>query len=341
MNVSIRGWARVSANVRTRAEASLRPSRSGAGERISRSGCSERKRGGWARIKRAGGARPAGAEAQQRRSPTQAAMGAGTVEPQMGLHQLLHVFLEAQDMLCVAQVDRVWNEASRTKELWRQLCLRRWSSCKASQMTLGTQTWKQYYLCRSELEFQMESGWPEKDFICKAIAGHKGEIDELAYISTKEYWFDGREKSVVCAVSSDGTVCAWDLQEVSSLSSPLQPAALVNLVTYPRLQLAVTVDERGLIKVCKAENGCKQASCLPTYSSSLEACDFPEGPLLLIIQVGSKSNDKCPYNKRRRHRQKGERPCENGGRDWSEQPQAKECQQPFTEVGNCKERNLF
>ncbi|KAM9083684.1 LOW QUALITY PROTEIN: F-box/WD repeat-containing protein 12 [Megaptera novaeangliae] len=194
----------------------------------------------------------------------------------MGLPELLHVFsfLEGRDMLCVAQVDKVWNEASRTKELWRQLCLRRWSSCKASQTTLGTQTWKQYYLC-SELEFRMESGWPEKDFICKAIAGHKGEIDELAYISTKEYWFDGREKSVVCTVSSDGTVCAWDLQEGTEMSSPLQPAALVNLVTYPRLQLVVTVDKQGLIKVWKAENGCEQASCLPTY------CDFPEGPLLL------------------------------------------------------------
>lgn len=56
----------------------------------------------------------------------------------------------------------------------RQLCLRRWSSCKASQMTLGTQTWKQYYLCRAELEFRMECGRPEKDFICKAIAGHEG-----------------------------------------------------------------------------------------------------------------------------------------------------------------------
>lgn len=43
-----------------------------------------------------------------------------------------------------------------------------------------------------------------------------GEIDELAYISTNEYRFDGQEKSVVCTVSSDGTVRAWDLQEVSS-----------------------------------------------------------------------------------------------------------------------------
>ena len=48
-----------------------------------------------------------------------------------------------------------------------------------------------------------------------SLCSLSGEIDELAYISTKEYWFDGREKSVVCTVSSDGSVCAWDLQEVS------------------------------------------------------------------------------------------------------------------------------
>ncbi|XP_049751527.1 cyclin-dependent kinase 20 isoform X3 [Elephas maximus indicus] len=182
---------------------------------------------------------------------------------------------------------QVWNEASRTKELWRQLCLRRWSSCKAPQVVLGTQTWKQYYLCRSELEFRMESGRPE-DFICKAIAGHEGEIDELAYISTNEYRFDGREKSVVCTVSSDCTVRAWDLHEGTEIwSSPLQPAALVNLVTYPRLQLVVTVDERGLIKVWEAENGQEWASfCLPMYSSALEACDCLDGPFLMAACAG-------------------------------------------------------
>lgn len=165
---------------------------------------------------------------------------------------------------------------------FRQLCLRRWSSCKASQMTLGTQTWKQYYLRRSELEFRMASGRPE-DFTCRALAGHKGEIDDLAYISTSEYRFDGQDKSVVCTVSSDGTVRAWDLHEGMELwSSPVQSAALVNLVAYPRLQLVVTVDERGLIKVWEAENGCEKAAfLLPMYSSALEACDIPEGPLLL------------------------------------------------------------
>ena len=101
-------------------EASLRPSRSRAGERISRSGCSERKRGGWARMKRAGGARPAGAEAQRRRSPTQATTGAGAVEPQMGLPELLHVFsfLEARDMLCVARVDKVARPVPGGRQGW-------------------------------------------------------------------------------------------------------------------------------------------------------------------------------------------------------------------------------
>lgn len=66
-------------------------------------------------------------------------------------------------------------------------------------------------------------------------------------------------------------------------SSPLQPAALVNVVTFPRLQLAVTVDERGLIKVWEAENGWERASfCLPTFSSALQACDHLEGPFLLV-----------------------------------------------------------
>ncbi|KAM4803052.1 F-box/WD repeat-containing protein 12-like isoform X3 [Urocitellus parryii] len=199
----------------------------------------------------------------------------------LGVHELLHVFsfLEAQDLLCAAQVNKIWNEVSMTKELWRQLCLRRWS-CPT---VLGTQTWKQYYLCRSELEFRMETGRPEKDFICKAVFGHTGEINKLAYISTSEHQFD-RKKSVVCTVSSDCTVRAWDLHEGTEIwSSPLQPAPLVNLVTYPQLQLVATVDQQGLIKVWKAETGWEWASfCLPTSCSAVEACDHPEGSFLLV-----------------------------------------------------------
>lgn len=68
-------------------------------------------------------------------------------------------------------------------------------------------------------------------------------------------------------------------------SSPLQPAALVNLAAYPQLQLVVTVDKRGLIKTWKAENGREWASfSLPTSSSALQACDHPETPFLLVSE---------------------------------------------------------
>ncbi|XP_048193714.1 cyclin-dependent kinase 20 isoform X2 [Perognathus longimembris pacificus] len=163
---------------------------------------------------------------------------------QLGVDELLHVFsfLEARDLLQAAQVNTVWNEVSKTKELWRQLCLRRWSSCRASQMVPGTQTWKQYYLSRSELEFRVESGRPE-DFVCKAIAGHTGQIDQLAYVSTNEYRFDGREKSVVCTVSADCTVRAWDLHEVVCAEGNLRTLMVPQLkvvskvTTFPHASL--------------------------------------------------------------------------------------------------------
>ncbi|KAM4878042.1 F-box/WD repeat-containing protein 12-like [Thomomys bottae] len=204
----------------------------------------------------------------------------------LGVDELLHVFsfLEAPDLLRAAQVNAIWNEVSRTKELWRKLCLRRWSSCRASQVVPGRQTWKQYYLSRSELEFRVESGRPE-DFVCKAIAGHTGQIDQLAYVSINDYCFDGREKSVVCTVSADCTVRAWDLHEGTEIwSSPVQPAPLVNLVTYPQQQLVITVDTQGLIKVWKAETGCEGASfSLLTSCAAMEAYDRPEDPFLLVV----------------------------------------------------------
>jgi hypothetical protein len=69
-------------------------------------------------------------------------------------------------------------------------------------------------------------------------------------------------------------------------SSPVQPAPLVNLVTYPQWQLVVTVDTQGLIKVWNAETGCECASfSLLTYSSVMETCDHPQGLFLLVSDL--------------------------------------------------------
>lgn len=66
---------------------------------------------------------------------------------------------------------------------FRQLCLRRWASCKAFPVVVGTQTWRQYYFCRSELEFRVASGRP-RDFTSKAISGHTGTSWRIVAMST-------------------------------------------------------------------------------------------------------------------------------------------------------------
>lgn len=111
-----------------------------------------------------------------------------------------------------------------------------------------------------------------------------GTIDQLAYVSPHEYRFDEKARSVVCTVSSDCTVRAWDLQEGTEMwSSPVQPAPLVNLVAYPQLQLVVTVDTQGLIRGWNTDTGSEWAFfSLPTSCSSMEACDHPEGSFLLV-----------------------------------------------------------
>lgn len=90
--------------------------------------------------------------------------------------------------------------------------------CKSEAQTLSVR-------CAPESALLLrERGWPVpptklsvrilSTHMCaqgKGLCSLSGEIDDLAYISTSEYRFDGQDKSVVCTVSSDGTVRAWDL----------------------------------------------------------------------------------------------------------------------------------
>lgn len=65
-----------------------------------------------AEVRRAGRSFFCGEEARRRRG---GAGAADEMEPQLGLHELLHVFsfLEARDLLCVAQVDKVVRPGGR------------------------------------------------------------------------------------------------------------------------------------------------------------------------------------------------------------------------------------
>ena len=52
--------------------------------------------------------------------PNPASWAAGAMEPQLGLHELLHVFsfLEARDLLCAAQVDKVVSPVPGGRQGW-------------------------------------------------------------------------------------------------------------------------------------------------------------------------------------------------------------------------------
>ncbi|XP_060095805.1 F-box/WD repeat-containing protein 12 [Heteronotia binoei] len=171
---------------------------------------------------------------------------------------LVHIFsyLEAPDLLRVAQVNKTWLEATETASLWRNMCLNQWTFCNIS-VTPGMQTWKKYYLHRSNIEHKMLSGRPSVDYTCKAMRGHQGEIQDMAYLSPNEHTFAmGKVKSIVCTASGDGTVKAWDVQESTQIwSSPKQEMKLVQVITLPEHNLVVTRDLSGTIKLWQGDTG--------------------------------------------------------------------------------------
>nr|XP_020654125.1 F-box/WD repeat-containing protein 12 isoform X1 [Pogona vitticeps] len=186
---------------------------------------------------------------------------------------IIHIFsyLEVPELLLAAQVNKTWNEAAETTFLWRNMCLRRWAFCNISVIP-GMQTWKKYYLHRSNLEHKMASGRPSVDYTCKALRGHKGVINAMAYLSENEHTFaTGKVKSIMCTTSSDGTVRAWNVQEGTQIWSSLQQEApLINIITFPSYKRAATIDSQGMIKLWHGDTGVQ----LATFSVSSTECSM-------------------------------------------------------------------
>uniref|UniRef100_A0A671ELD8 F-box domain-containing protein n=1 Tax=Rhinolophus ferrumequinum TaxID=59479 RepID=A0A671ELD8_RHIFE len=122
-------------------------------------------------------------------------------------------FLDVFDLLRAGQVNKYWNKVADSDRLWRDLCLKKWSFYNFSCEHLGPQTWKQFLLNQIRHERRMELAQPE-DFIYKKTTGNLGL--GTAYLSGSGPSMNGREKSVICTVSSKRMLYAWDAWEVGN-----------------------------------------------------------------------------------------------------------------------------
>ncbi|GAB5568030.1 F-box/WD repeat-containing protein 12 isoform X4 [Prionailurus iriomotensis] len=162
------------------------------------------------------------------------------------------------------------------------LCLKKWSFCNFSKC-LGSQTWKQFFLKQTKQEYQMALAQPE-DFIFKEATGNLGIIGPMAYLSGNGPTMGGREKSIICTVSSKHMLYAWDVQEGTMIwSSPVQQSSITHLATLPQMHLAFTVDLEGTVKVWN----CQDQDALATFPVSqacfsLEVCLTKDGPFLMV-----------------------------------------------------------
>ncbi|XP_053075443.1 F-box/WD repeat-containing protein 12 isoform X5 [Acinonyx jubatus] len=175
-----------------------------------------------------------------------------------------------------------WNRVAENDHLWRNLCLKKWSFCNFSKC-LGSQTWKQFFFKQTKQEYQMALAQPE-DFIFKEATGNLGILGPMAYLSGNGPTMGGREKSIICTVSSKHMLYAWDVQEGTMIwSSPVQQPSITHLATLPQMHLAFTVDLEGTVKVWN----CQDQDALATFPVSqacfsLEVCLTKDGPFLMV-----------------------------------------------------------
>lgn len=197
-------------------------------------------------------------------------------------------YLNAKELLTAAIVSKEWNEAAETSQLWRRMSLSRWTFCNISNLVPGMQTWKKYYLHRSQLEHQMTSGRGTLDYTCKTMRGHNGAIVGMAYLSENEHKFEsGHFISVVCTASTDCTIRAWNLHEGTQLwSSPVQQEALSQLIAVPQENIVLTSDVKGTIKVWNGQKGEELAAFTTNTAKCVMAIYTVHGNMFVSAGIG-------------------------------------------------------
>uniref|UniRef100_A0A8C5YFW9 F-box and WD repeat domain containing 12 n=1 Tax=Microcebus murinus TaxID=30608 RepID=A0A8C5YFW9_MICMU len=196
-------------------------------------------------------------------------------------------FLDPFSLLQVSQVNKCWNRIAGSDHLWRTLYLKRWGVCNLTSEKLGTQTWKQLFLHQTKAERQMALARPD-DFICRAVTADLEIFEEVAYLSRNDFTVDGQKRSIVCVVSSKCMFYTLDVQEgVVLWSSPAQWSRIEYLATIPQMNLAITLDTKGTIKVWNCQDREALAVfAMPRACSSMEAFLSKDGPFLMVGDSG-------------------------------------------------------
>uniref|UniRef100_A0A3Q3B5P1 Si:ch73-142c19.1 n=1 Tax=Kryptolebias marmoratus TaxID=37003 RepID=A0A3Q3B5P1_KRYMA len=172
----------------------------------------------------------------------------------------IFTFLTEEDLLCATSVCKDWHEAAETPWLWRRLCLQRWSFCNLAAVG-SEQSWKSYFLRRSQLERKMTKG-RSGGYTCKSLRGHTGRVVGVAYLrgnssQLPDVW---SSSAVVCSAATDGTVRAWNVQKGELLwRSPVQDP-LTGIVVDEKQEVVITSDSTGLIKMWQGHTGLELAS---------------------------------------------------------------------------------
>ncbi|XP_055134571.1 F-box/WD repeat-containing protein 12 isoform X1 [Symphalangus syndactylus] len=201
--------------------------------------------------------------------------------PDLALKRIFS-FLDLFGLLQASQVNKHWNRIADSDYLWRSLSLQRWDCSNFTDQHLGTHTWKQFFLHQRRKELRLALAQPH-NFIYKVTKNIAFEM-ELAYLSGNSLTMDEQEKSIICSVSPKQELCAWDVQEGTMIwSSPVQEFHLSNLVTFPQMHLAITMDRKKTIKVWNCQDRDALAVLqMPNPCYCMEAYLTKDGPFLMV-----------------------------------------------------------
>ncbi|XP_034340124.1 F-box/WD repeat-containing protein 15-like isoform X4 [Arvicanthis niloticus] len=207
--------------------------------------------------------------------------------PYVALLRILS-YLDGFSLLQAAQVNKDWNAIASSDILWKKLCLKRWLFCEdVTPQLLGTETWKQFFVCQTWQE-HIKSRAKLEDFTYKEIyvEPHVGlGIQGYAcYLSGRGLTRIRQDRSVVCILSSLAKISTWDIHEgVMTWVSPEQPTYIKMLTTLPEMHIAVTVDIQQTIKLWDCHNTEALATNRLLFPcQSLEAVFTKDGPIVLV-----------------------------------------------------------